>query len=84
MSIPVIVVTEQKHTLELLKLYLEEFEAFNFLADTSDFTKAYNGVKELDKSLVIVDISEYPEQGLNFVSKISSEFKNCKAVNCSF
>ena len=63
MSIPVIVVTEQKHTLELLKLYLEEFEAFNFLADTSDFTKAYNGVKELDKSLVIVDISEYPEQG---------------------
>ena len=83
MSIPVIVVTEQKHTLELLKLYLEEFEAFNFLDDTSDFTKAYNGVKELDKSLVIVDISEYPEQGLNFVSKISSEFKNCKVIALS-
>ena len=69
-SIHTIVISEQQSTCELVKLYLQEFENFTFLAETSDLTKAYNAIKELDKSLVIVDISMYQEQALNFVSKI--------------
>ena len=79
-SIPTIVVSEQQSTCELLKLYLQEFENFNFLASTSDFSKVCNAIKELEKSLVIIDISLYQEQGLNFVSKITSEFKNCRVI----
>ena len=79
-SIPTIVVSEQQSTCELLKLYLQEFENFNFLASTSDFSKVCNAINELEKSLVIIDISLYQEQGLNFVSKITSEFKNCRVI----
>ena len=37
----------------------------------------------MDKCFVIVDISNYQEQGLNFVSKIVSEFNNCKVITIS-
>ena len=53
-----IIVSAQSHTQEIIKLYLEEFGTFNFLASTDDLEKAYNAAKELSKSLVIVDISE--------------------------
>ncbi len=82
-TIPTIIVAEHDSTSELIKLYFDEFDGFSFLANTSNFTKAYNGVKELNNSLVIVDISEYPEQALNFISKITTEFSNCKVVALS-
>lgn len=83
MSIKAIVISENKSTIELLKLYLDEYGNFSFLAGVEDFSKAYNAIKELDKCLVIVDISEYREQGLNFVSKINSEFPNIKTLTLS-
>ena len=49
-SIPTIVITEHDSTAELLKLYLQEFDGFSFLAATSDYSKAYNGIKELTNS----------------------------------
>ena len=79
-AIQTIVITEQVHTAELLKRYIEDCENFTFLAETSDFSKAYSAVKELTKVLVIVDVSEYQEQALNFVSKITSEFNNCRVI----
>lgn len=82
-KISTIIITEQTGTLEVLKLYLEEFGSFNFLASTTDYSKAYNAVKELDKSLVIVDISEYPDPGLNFISKVSHEFPGCRIIALS-
>ena len=82
-SIKTIVISEQQNTCELLKLYLQEFEKFSFLASVSDYSKAYSAIKELDKCFVIVDISNYQEQGLNFVSKIVSEFNNCKVITIS-
>lgn len=80
MSIETIVISEETRAIELLRLYIEESENFSFLAGTCDFVKAYNAIKELSKALVIVDISEYQEQALNFVSKITSELKNCKVI----
>ena len=83
MSISTIVISEDRTAIELIKLYLEEFGEFSFLAGTSDFSKAYNALKELTKTLLIVDISHYQEQGLNFVSKITSEFSDCRVVALS-
>ena len=83
MSIPVILISEENSTAELLKLYIEEKEEFNYLSNTSDFSKAYDAIKEIEKCLLLVDISTYQEQALNFVSKITSDFPNCRVVTLS-
>lgn len=83
MNIPAIVISEDNNTVELLKLYLQEFGAINFLAGTSDFVKAYDALKELNRCVLIVDISQYQEQALNFVSKVTGEFKDCKVITLS-
>ena len=78
-----IVLSESETTVELLKGYIDEVGKFNFLAGTSDFSKAYDAVKELSKVLLIVDISGYQEQALNFVSKVTSDFPYCTVVTVS-
>ena len=78
MSIPIIVISGQVYTIELLKRYLQDFEEFSFLAATTDFSKAFNAIGGLKEVLVIVDISDYQEQALNFVSKITAEYKKCR------
>lgn len=80
MSISTIVISEDNTTVEVLKLYLEEYGKFSFLSGTSDFLKAYDAVKELENPLIFVDISLYQEQGLNFVSKITSDFPKARVV----
>ena len=78
MKIPVIIISEDKGVAELVKRYSEKTEKYTFIASTFDFSKAYNAVKELSKVLVVVDISEYQEQVLNFVSKVTSDFPQCR------
>lgn len=81
MNIPAVIISEHPSTIELLKLYINEFNGFNFLAGTSNISKAYDAVKELEGNvLVIVDASDYQEQGLNLVSKITSEYRNSRVV----
>lgn len=78
-----IVISESDSTVELLKSYIDEVGKFNFLAGTSDFSKAYDAVKELSSAFLIVDISGYQEQALNFVSKVTSDFPYCTVVTVS-
>ncbi len=83
MDIKTFVISENENTSNLLKLYLEEHGKFQLSVTTSDFIKAYDAIKSNNKVLVIVDISEYQEQALNFVSKISSDIKNAKIITLS-
>ncbi len=83
MKIPVIIISEDKGVAELVKRYSEKTEKYTFIASTFDFSKAYNAVKELSKVLVVVDISEYQEQVLNFVSKVTSDFPQCRVCALS-
>ena len=82
MNINTIIISEENNTVELLKRYTDESK-FSFLAGASDFNKAYSAIKELDRFLVIIDISTYQEQGLNFVSKITSEFPKGRIITVS-
>ena len=82
-KIPTIIVSNENHTQEIMKLYLEEFGDFSFFALSQDYSKIYNAVKELDKSLVIIDISENTDSTLEFISKISLDFPNCKIMAMS-
>lgn len=79
-AVPIIVISEREYTSELLKRYIQDCDTFSFLAQTFDFSKAYNAIKELSKVLVIADVSDYQEQGLNFISKITSEFNECRVI----
>lgn len=83
MKIKTIIISEQTSTIELLKLYIDENEKFDIIQSTNDFLKAYSIIKDNPNSLVLVDISGYQEQALNFVSKITSEFINIKVVTMS-
>lgn len=80
MKIKTIIISDETSTAELFKLYTQEYGNFSYLESTSDFLKAYSLIKENPESFVIVDISAYQEQALNFVSKISSEFPKTKVV----
>lgn len=82
-AVPIIVISEREYTSELLKRYIQDCDTFSFLAQTSDLSKAYNAIKELSKVLVIADVSDYQEQGLNFISKITSEFNECRVIALS-
>ena len=83
MKTKVIIVSEDNNVIELLKLYTNEYEKFEFLNSTSDFLKAYSLVSENSDSILIVDITNYQEQALNSVAKIKSDFPNCKILTLS-
>lgn len=83
MKIPVIIISEDNSIAELAKRYIEKTENFSYLSSTFDFSKAYDAVKELSRALIIVDISQFQEQVLNFVSKITSEFPQCRVIALS-
>lgn len=80
MSIPVVIISEENSLIELLKSYADESENFSYLSAASDFSKAYDAVKELKQVLLIVDISGYQEQALNFVSKVTSDCPKCRVI----
>ena len=83
MNKSVIVISDEVNTIELFKLYIEEYGKFSYLGGTSDFLKAYSVIKDNPEVLVIADISGYQEQALNFVSKITSDYPKCKVVTVS-
>ena len=68
------------HTREIVKLYLEEFGVYNLLSTVSDFEKAFLALKELDKSLMIIDISQSEDNSFDFMEKVSKEIPNCKIM----
>lgn len=73
MKIPAIIISEESSTVEILKLYIEEQGNFSFESAFTDFNQAYNAIPTNEKFLILVDISNYQEQGLNFVAKITAE-----------
>ena len=83
MNIPAIIISEETETIELLKLYIEEQGKFTFDTSFSNFNDAYNNISLEKKSLILVDISNYQEQGLNFVAKITAENPDCNIITLS-
>lgn len=83
MDIKTIAISNNENTLKLINLLIEEYGKFEFLNGFTDFSQVYNSLSKNDKVLIIVDISDYQEQGLNFVAKITSDFPNCKIITIS-
>jgi DNA-binding NtrC family response regulator len=58
-------------------------EGISFLASTDDCVKAINAVSELKKAIFIADMSEYEDEILNMVLKISSQNEDIKIIALS-
>ena len=78
-----IVFTRQESSQNILKSFIDEIEGIRFLASSDDCDKAINAFKELSDGFLIADISEYEEEVLNMISKISSSNPNIKIVALS-
>lgn len=83
MDINTVIISENSDTAKLLKLMVEEHGKFNVSDIIYNIPNSYDVIKNLKKALIIVDISEYQEQALNFVAKISCEHPDCKIITTS-
>ena len=80
MNIPVLILTKDESSQNLLKLFIEENKSFNFLASTDDFEKAFLAVSELKNSVLIIDISENEDFAIDFIKKTVEKNPECKVI----
>lgn len=80
MNIPVIVLTKEKSSQEIIELYIKENSEFSFLASTDDFDKAYCAISELKQSLLVIDISEEEDFAIDFIKKSIEQNPDCKVI----
>ncbi len=79
-KVSTIILSDDIQTQALLKMYLEEFDSFYIEETRVDYSEIYNRLAELEKSILIVDLSENADSKLNFILKVTTDFYNCKVL----
>jgi len=79
-KVSTIILSDDIQTQALLKMYLEEFDSFCVEETRVDYSEIYDRLAELEKSILIVDLSENTDSKLNFISKVTTDFYNCKVL----
>ncbi len=82
-AIKTFIVNASRHTRELIQLYLDEQGQFEFVAAVDDYLKIHSTLKNLDKSLIIIDVSEDTDKALSFIATISADYPNCGIIALS-
>lgn len=77
-KVSTIILSDNYQTQELLKMYIDEFECFDLLK--TDSSKVYETLSELDKSVLIADISDNCDAKLNLVLHITKNIPNTKVL----
>ena len=83
MNINAIVISNNKNTIDLINMLLEENGKFSTKKGFENPSDANVFLSKSSNTVVIVDISDYQEQGLNFVSKISADYPNSRIITIS-
>ena len=79
-NISTIILSESRQTRDVLKLYLDEFGNYNYLADFFDLSEIFNTLSSLPKSLLIVDLSTNSSKFFEFIERTAVDCPNCKIV----
>ena len=79
-KVSTIILSDDIQTQSVLRMYLDEFELFEPLETFADYSEIYNTISSLDKSVMIVDLSENADSKLEFVLKVSNDIPNCKVL----
>lgn len=72
------IISDNKQTENVLKSYLSDFEAFETIVCDED--SLLSSIEVLEKSFVIVDLSNDFDLKLELISRISSAYSNCRIL----
>ncbi len=79
-KVSTIILSDDFQSQSVLRMYLDEFEFFEPLETFADYSEIYNTISSLDKSVMIVDLSENTDSKLEFIFKITNDIPNCKVL----
>lgn len=75
-----IVLSDNAQTQKVLSLYVSEFEKFELLDKFPEYMEIFDTLSSLDKSVLIVDISNNADAKLSFIEDITKNIHNCKVL----
>ena len=75
-----IILTDNEQTRNVLELYLKEFEHFEVLDKFPEYMEIFDTLSSLDKSVLIVDVSDNADAKLEFISDVTQNIHNCKVL----
>ncbi len=79
-KVSTIILTDNEQTRNILKLYLKEFEHFEVLDEFFEYAEIFDNLASLDKSVLIVDVSDNTSAKLDFISDVSQNIHNCRVL----
>ena len=83
-KIPTIVLSDEFSTMEILKLYVGEFDRLDVVETPQNTSSVLDMLNSMaDKSVMLIDLSDNTSEKLEFMQKVSSQCKNCKIIALS-
>lgn len=79
-KVSTIILTDNEQTRNVLELYLKEFEHFEVLDKFPEYMEIFDTLSSLDKSVLIVDVSDNADAKLEFISDVTQNIHNCKVL----
>ena len=79
-KVSTIILSDNDQTLNVLQLYLREFENLEVLDKFPEYMEIFDTLSSLDKSVLIVDVSDNADAKLEFISDVSANIHNCKVL----
>lgn len=79
-----IILSDDLSTSEVLKLYINEFDNFELLKISSDFQEIIHYLENnQQKTILYADISNKPNEKIEFINQITAQFNNTKVIALS-
>ncbi len=83
-KISTMILTDEFATQEVLKLFVSEFNNLEILDSLNDYNQILNKLSSINgKIIFIVDLSNYKQEKLDLILKITQQCKNCKVLALS-
>lgn len=82
-QISTVIIDTEVQSIEVMKLYLEELDYIQVKGEFTDIVSGYNAISADVPAIVIIDVSKKVELALDIISKISTNYKECKIIAIS-
>lgn len=83
-KISTFILSDELSTTEVLKLFVSEFDNLELIQPMTDFSEIFKSISNLiEKSILIVDLSNNVKDKLDLILKVSTNCPNCKILALS-